>query len=130
LVTCILALEFVPEPAGAVAELGRIQPPGGRLVVGALGRFSLWALGRRLKALFRPSLWRHARFFSRRELAVLLAGAGYSTLAEKQAIFFPPVNSARLLTFLRRFEGVGHRFLPGVAAFLAVAGSRTETSKS
>ena len=130
LVTCILALEFVADPAGAVAELARVQSQGGRLVVGALGRFSLWALGRRLKTLLRPSLWRHARFFSRRELASLMVGAGYGALAAEQAIFFPPVKSARLLNCLRLFEGVGRHLLPGVAAFLVVAGSRTEISKS
>lgn len=124
LVTCVLALEFAADPAGAVTELGRVQPAGGRLVAGALGRFSLWALGRRLKALVRPLLWRRAHFFSRRELAGLLARAGYRMLAEEQALFFPPVNSARLLAILRRFEGVGRRLLPGMAAFLAVAGHR------
>jgi len=124
LVTCVLALEFVADPAGAVAELARVQPLDGRLVVGALGRFSLWALGRRLKGWIRPSLWRRARFFSRRELSGLLAGAGYGKLAERQAIFFPPVNSASLLTLLRRLERAGRRWTPGMAAFLAVAGNR------
>ena len=53
-VTCVLALEFVADPAVAVAELARVQPPGGRLVIGALGRFSFWALLRRLKGVFDP----------------------------------------------------------------------------
>lgn len=128
LVTCILALEFVGDPVRAVAELARVQSSGGRLIVGALGRFSLWALGRRLKALLRPSLWRQAHFFSRRELTGLLTGAGYRILAEEQAIFFPPVNSASLLNSLRRFEGVGRRFIPGVATFLVAAGSRPKVS--
>lgn len=129
LVTCVLGLEFVADPTKAVAELARIQPPSGQLVVGALGRFSLWALGRRFKALLRPSLWRHAHFFSRRELAGLLVGAEYRALTEEQAIFFPSVSSTALLTVLRRFEGVGHRWLPGMAAFLAVAGCRAAVSE-
>jgi len=83
-------------------------------------------LGRQIKAMFRPSLWRQAHFFSLRELAGLLAGAGYGGLREDQAIFFPPVNSASLLTVLRRFEGMGRRFIPGGATFLVVAGRRTE----
>jgi len=124
LVTCVLALEFVADPTAAVAELARVQPAGGRLVLGALGRYSLWALWRRLKGLVRPSLWRRARFFNRRELIALLTGAGYGKLAERQAIFFPPVNSATLLTRLRWLERVGRRWAPGMAAFLAVAGHR------
>lgn len=125
LVTCILALEFVDDPGAAVVELARIQTPGGRLVIGALGRFSFWALWRRLKGLFRRSLWRSARFFSRTELIKLMHAAGYGALSEQQAIYFPPVNSARLLPVLRRLERLGHRWAPGTAAFLAVAGDQS-----
>ena len=122
--TCVLALEFVADPVGAIAELARVQSPGGRLVVGALGRFSFWALWRRLRGLVRPSLWRHAHFFSRRELAELLLEAGYGVLAGREAIFFPPLNSALLLACLRWLEPLGRRWLPGMAAFLAVAGNK------
>jgi ubiquinone/menaquinone biosynthesis C-methylase UbiE len=114
LVTCVLALEFVADPAEAVAELFRVQPPDGRLVLGALGRFSLWALGRRLKALVRPSLWWRARFFSRQELAGLLSGAGYGKVVGREAIFFPPFRSASLLAELRRLDrSVMVRIKPG-----------------
>jgi SAM-dependent methyltransferase len=125
LVTCVLALEFVADPAEAADELSRVQPQGGRLVVGALGRFSLWALWRRLKGLVWPSLWRRARFFSRRELAGLLSGAGYGKVVGREAIFFPPLKSGRLLAELRRLEGPGRRWMPGMAAFLAVAGDKS-----
>ena len=128
LATCVLALEFVPDPAGAIAELARVQPLGGRLVTGALGRFGLWALWRRLKGLLRPSLWRRAHFFSRRELTGLFFGAGYRELAERQAIFFPPLNSATLLAGLRWLERQGRRWAPGLAAFLTVAGDRRQVS--
>jgi SAM-dependent methyltransferase len=124
LVTCVLALEFVADPVKVVAELARVQPPGSRLVVGALGRFSFWALWRRLKGLVRPSLWRGAHFFSRRELAGLLLGTGYRNLVEREAIFFPPVNSATLLAGLRWLERPGRRWVPGMAAFLALAGDK------
>jgi ubiquinone/menaquinone biosynthesis C-methylase UbiE len=126
LATCVLALEFVADPAGAMAELARVQPPGGRLVIGALGRFSLWALWRRLKGLLRPSLWRRAHFFSRRELTGLFFGTGYRDMAERQAIFFPPLNSTRLLASLRWLERPGRHWAPGLAAFLAVAGDRRQ----
>jgi SAM-dependent methyltransferase len=124
--TCILALEFVADPARAMAELARVQPPGGRLVIGALGRFSFWALLRRLKGLFGASLWQHARFFRRRELADLLRKAGYGDVETREAVFFPPLNSAPLLAVLHRLERPGRRWTPGMAAFLAVAGNRKE----
>ena len=125
-VTCVLALEFVADPARVVAELARVQPPGGRLVFGALGRFSSWAVARRLKGLFGPSLWRHARFFGRRQLASLLLNAGYRDVTMRGVIFFPPVQSAPLLAVLRRLEQPGRRLVPGLAAFLAVAGNKQE----
>ena len=124
LVTCILALEFVANPSAAVAELARVQTSTGRLVIGALGRFSFWALWRRLKGLFRRSMWRSAHFFSRTELIDWMGAAGYGELSERQAIYFPPVNLARLLPVLRRLERPGHRWAPGTAAFLAVAGDQ------
>jgi ubiquinone/menaquinone biosynthesis C-methylase UbiE len=125
-VTCVLALEFVADPAVAVAELARVQPPHGRLVIGALGRFSFWALLRRLKGLFGASLWRRARFFRRQEMAGLLLKAGYRDVVTREAIFFPPFQSAPLLAVLLRLEQPGRRWVPGMAAFLAVAGNRKE----
>ncbi len=41
-----------------------------------------------------------------------------------EVIFFPPVNSATLLTGLRRLEWPGRRRVPGMAAFLAVSGDK------
>jgi ubiquinone/menaquinone biosynthesis C-methylase UbiE len=130
LVTCILALEFVADPAAAVAEVARVQTPGGRLLIGALGRFSFWALWRRLKGLFRRSLWRSAHFFSRTELVQLMRAAGYGALSERGAIYFPPVDSARLLTVLRRLERLGHRWAPGTAASLTAVGGRDGDSRT
>lgn len=124
LIICVLALEFVADPAAVVAELARLQPPGGRLVIGVLGRFSFWALWRRLKGLFQPLLWQRARFFSRKAAVSLLRAAGYQTVVERQAIYFPPVNSAGALAVLRRLEGAGRRWTPGTAAFLVVSGIR------
>jgi SAM-dependent methyltransferase len=124
LVICVLALEFVADPAAVVADLARLQPLGGRLVIGVLGRFSFWALWRRLKGLFQPLLWQRARFFSRKAAVSLLRAAGYQTVVERQAIYFPPVNSAGALAVLRRLEGAGRRWTPGTAAFLVVSGIR------
>jgi SAM-dependent methyltransferase len=47
LVIAVTALGFVGSPAQAVREIARVLRPGGRLVVGELGRFGIWAAWRR-----------------------------------------------------------------------------------
>ena len=44
------ALEFVPDPAPAVAELNRVVRPGGRVVLTTLNSLSPWAVRRKNKA--------------------------------------------------------------------------------
>jgi len=41
-------LFFVRDAERAVAEMARVLKPGGWLVIGELGRWSLWAVGRRM----------------------------------------------------------------------------------
>jgi SAM-dependent methyltransferase len=118
LATAILMLEFTVSPEKALSEMLRVLKPGGRLVVGVLGRYSLWALIRRFKSLFIPSIWSGATFFSRRRLTILLAGAGARNLRWRSTIYFPPVSNGWLLSRLQAFEGIGQRAFPGLGAFL------------
>ena len=45
-VVAITVLCFVPDAGSAVSEMARVLRPGGRLVIGELGRYSLWAAKR------------------------------------------------------------------------------------
>jgi ubiquinone/menaquinone biosynthesis C-methylase UbiE len=47
LAIAVTALCFTPSPEQAVAEIGRVLRPGGRVVIGELGRWSAWAAWRR-----------------------------------------------------------------------------------
>lgn len=124
LVTAILMLEFSTSPEKALSEMLRVLKRGGRLVIGVLGRYNLWAIARRFKSLFVPSIWREARFFSRRRLAALLVSAGGHYFQWKSAIYFPPVDSGWLLSRFQAFEGIGQRAFPDLGAFLAVGATR------
>jgi hypothetical protein len=61
------------------------------------GRFSTWAAGRRVRGCLGSSLWRGARFWSRRELAALAIRAGLRVLDVRGTVFFPPSGLAARL---------------------------------
>lgn len=48
-IVAVTVLCFVPDAEGAVTEMARVLKPGGRLVIGELGRWSLWAMQRRIR---------------------------------------------------------------------------------
>ena len=48
-VVSIATLCFVDEPGRAIRDMDRVLKPGGRLILGELGRWNLWAAQRRVK---------------------------------------------------------------------------------
>ena len=68
LITSILILEFADKPDKMIEGWKNLLKPDGRIVIGFLNRYSLWALKRRLKAVFKESIWRKAKFYSEHEM--------------------------------------------------------------
>jgi ubiquinone/menaquinone biosynthesis C-methylase UbiE len=121
-VMAVTVLCFVPDAGGAVCEMARVLVPGGRLVVGELGRFSVWAAGRRVRAWFGSSTWRRARFRSRADLERLARGAGLDVTEVHGAVFFPPrALAARLAA---PFDPLLTRLRVPGAAFLVLAADK------
>ncbi|CAG0982007.1 hypothetical protein MYXO_01912 [Myxococcaceae bacterium] len=116
---------FVPDAQRAVGEMARVLVPGGRVVLGELGRFSVWAAERRVRGWLGASTWRRAQFWSRSELAALARGAGLHAANVRGSVFFPPSGvAARLVApvepLLTRLHAPG-------AAFLALAADKPES---
>jgi SAM-dependent methyltransferase len=121
-VLAVTLLCFVGEAERAVAEMARVLRPGGRLVVGELGRFSLWAAQRRVRGWRGDPVWHAATFRTAGDLARLVQAAGLDVSETRGGVYYPPcAAAARLLAPLDRW--LGRRFTFG-AAFIAAAATK------
>jgi SAM-dependent methyltransferase len=121
-VSAMTVLCFVPDAKAAAREMARVLRPGGRLVLGELGRWSFWAATRRLRGWLGSATWKAARFRDAGELRRLAEAAGLNVTAMRGAIFYPPVGSlARVMAPIDPW--LGRRTTIG-AAFIAFAATR------
>lgn len=124
IVFAVTVLCFVPNALMAVREMARVLVPGGRLVLGELGRFSVWGVERRVRGWFGSETWRHAHFWSRAGLAELARDAGLSVVTIRGAVYFPPSGIAARAA--APFEPLLARLHAPGAAFLALAADKPE----
>ena len=115
-VLAVTVLCFTTEVATALREVHRVLAPGGRLVLGELHRWSLWALWRRVRGVLGSPIWRVARFRSPRQLRRSLEAAGFVVESIRGAIYYPPwAPAARILwradRHLARLSTAGAAFL-------------------
>ena len=124
IVAAVTVLCFVPDAAAAFREMARLLRPGGRLVLGELGHWSLWAAIRRVRGWLGSATWSAARFHSAGELGALARNAGLSVITVRGAVFYPPLGFfARALApadpLLGRLTTFGAAFI-GLCAVPAV----------
>lgn len=117
-VTAVTVLCFVRDEALAWREMARVLRPGGRLVIGELGRWSLWAARRRIRGWFGAPLWRAARFRSADQLRLAASAAGLIVEEVRGAVFHPP--SAVLARVIAPFDARLGRHTTIGAAFIAM----------
>jgi 2-polyprenyl-3-methyl-5-hydroxy-6-metoxy-1,4-benzoquinol methylase len=91
LVVAVSLLCLVRDRELALAEMTRVLKPGGRIVIGELGAWSLWNMWRRVRGAMGARPWRDAHFFTPAELRLMLQRAGLKTASVTGAIYYPPV---------------------------------------
>ncbi len=121
-VVAVTVLCFVPGATASIRELVRVLRPGGRLVLGELGRWSTWAALRRVRGWRGSATWRAAHFRTATELRGMLEAAGLTVETGRGAVDYPPLGlAARVLAPID--ASIGRRTTLG-AAFLALAATR------
>lgn len=93
-VLAVTVLCFVRDAERAVTEMARVLRPGGRLVIGELGRWNLWATQRRIRGWLGDPTWRAAMFRTATELRGLVNAAELNIAAIRGAVHYPPYRLA------------------------------------
>jgi hypothetical protein len=110
----------------AAARTWRIvsaSPKAFRLVIGELGKWSTWAVRRRIKGWLGSPLWRHGRFRTARELKRLAEVGGLTPGQVHGAIYYPHWG---LTAHIRRISQ-GEREYRDTQPFVRELGGRKHT---
>lgn len=115
-VMAITVLCFSSDAPKAIREMSRVLAPGGTIIIGELSRYSVWALERRVRGWFGAKRWQQARFWSRRDLDLLVEKVGLHVTEHRGSVFFPPnCFAARMMApyepMLTRLDAPGAAFL-------------------
>jgi len=120
-VALITTLEFIPDPGKAVIEALRVSR--GRVLLGVLNKYSFLGMKRRLKDMFRPSVFNRARFYSIWELKRLASKVAPEAIVDWASVLVLPMSVQPHFAALERRLSFRRNHL---GAFLGLAISMRE----
>ncbi len=121
-VVAVTVLCFVRDARRAIAEMARVLKPNGRLVVGELGRWNVWAGYRRLRGWLGNPTWQAAMFRTAKDLGDFVRAAGLTEVEIRGAVHYPPCRfAAELLAPIDLWIGRQTTF---GAAFVAISATK------
>lgn len=124
-VSAVTILCFVENAAPVFTEIARVLRPGGRLVIGELGKWSSWAAARRIRAWLGSQLWRRGFFRTAHQLKALAQQAGLISDTVRGATYYPRWTPAARL--LAGWDARFGRLTTIGAGFLALAAVKPAT---
>ena len=89
-VVLVVTLCFAGDPAGLLAEVGRVLGPGGRLVVGLVPLDSAWGRSYEEKGRAGHPFYRQARFQTLADHRRMIAMAGFRLVEARSTLFQTP----------------------------------------
>src|SRR6516164_4644812 len=116
-VVAVTILCLVADAWPVIRETARVLRPGGTLIIGELGKWSLWAAVRRIRAWFGSNLWRRGRFRTGGELRHLAIQAGLKPGPVLGSIYYPRWRRASRVS--TAYDGSFGRLTSVAAVFLA-----------
>lgn len=127
-VLAMTSIEFSKTPERFLQEMVRVTKPSGIVAVGVLNLWSLYGISRRVKGLFRKSLYDEAHFYSYRELKKFLS-TYVNNVEVKSTVFLSPSPPNIILERANAIEHFGRHHLVPFGALLVGTGKKAEQRK-
>jgi len=122
-VLSMTSMEFSHNPDKFVSEMARVAKPAGIIIVAVLNTFSFYGVERRLKGLFKKSVFSGAHFYNFWELKQLLR-KHLSSVVVTSSVFFNPAPPAFVISRALAIEGFGKKYCKPFGALLAGKGNK------